>query len=185
MGLNSNPRYEYPQVADFFQDRLNARVAVFERLTDDTLVLVADSYEAPAELAGDPILLEAARTGSPVRGRTERDGREFAVLAAPALDRPGTYVLLAAPLADRLSAINVVRRDLLIFGGIALAVSWLVGALAGRHTRRIRRLESAAADRGRRSRGAYRGRGQRRGGRAGPGPRSHAGSARAPRPGAP
>ena len=145
VGLNSNPRYEYPQVADFFQDRLNARVAVFERLTDDTLVLVADSYEAPAELAGDPILLEAARTGSPVRGRTERDGREFAVLAAPAPDRPGTYVLLAAPLADRLSAINVVRRDLLIFGGIALAVSWLVGALAaGRHTRRIRRLESAA-----------------------------------------
>ena len=145
VGLNSNPRYEYPQVADFFQDRLNARVAVFERLTDDTLVLVADSYEAPAELAGDPILLESARTGSPVRGRTERDGREFAVLAAPAPDRPGTYVLLAAPLADRLSAINVVRRDLLIFGGIALAASWLVGALAaGRHTRRIRRLESAA-----------------------------------------
>jgi signal transduction histidine kinase len=145
VGLNSNPRFEYPQVADFFQDRLNARVAVFERLTDDTLVLVADSYEAPAELTSDPILLEAARTGSLVQGRSERDGREFAVVAAPAPDRPGTYVLLAAPLADRLSAINVVRRDLLIFGGIALAASWIVGALfANRHTRRIRRLESAA-----------------------------------------
>ena len=84
VGLNSNPRYEYPQVADFFQDRLNARVAVFERLTDDTLVLVADSYEAPAELAGDPILLEAARTGL-TSARAHRAGwPEFAVLAAPA-----------------------------------------------------------------------------------------------------
>ena len=187
VGLNSNPRFEYPQVADFFQDRLNARVAVFERLTDDTLVLVADSYEAPAELAGDPILLESARTGSPVRGRTERDGREFAVLAAPAPDRPGTYVLLAAPLADRLSAINVVRRDLLIFGGIALAASWLVGALAaGRHTRRIRRLESAAE---RIAAGDLEApivaEGNDEVAELARGPRSHARSARAPRPGAP
>ena len=79
-------------MADFFQDRLNARVAVFERLTDDSLVLVADSYEAPAELTSDPILLERPRhRDTPVRGRTERDGREFAVLAAPApTGRAGT-----------------------------------------------------------------------------------------------
>ena len=151
--------------------RLNARVVVFERLTDDTLVLVADSYEAPAELAGDPILLESARTGSPVRGRTERDGREFAVLAAPAPDRPGTYVLLAAPLADRLSAIDVVRRDLLIFGGIALAASWLVGALAAAPLHPADpRLESAAE---RIAAGDFEAPivadGQGRGGRAGPG----------------
>jgi signal transduction histidine kinase len=144
IGLGSNDRVYYPRVADTFQNQLNARVAVFERLSEDTLVLVADSYEAPAELAENAILLEAASTESLVRGRREVNGREFAEVAAPVPDVPGTYVLLSAPLADRLSAINVVRRDLLIFGGLALATCWLVGVLAAlRLTRRIRRLESA------------------------------------------
>jgi signal transduction histidine kinase len=144
IGLRSNQRLAYPRVADTFEDQLNARVAVFEPLTDDSLVLVADSYEAPAELADAPILLEAARTGKAVRGRSERGGREFAEVAAPAPSLPGTYMLLSAPLANRLSAVTVVRRDLLIFGGVALAASWIVGAVAAtRLTRRIRRLESA------------------------------------------
>ena len=144
IGLRSNPRYEWPSVANTFEDQLNARVAVFERLTDDSFVLVADSYESPAELTSDPILLAAAARDTPVRGRTERDGREFAEIAAQAPSLPGRYILLSAPLADRLSAVTVVRRDLLIFGGLALVTCWLVGALAAlRLTRRIRRLESA------------------------------------------
>jgi signal transduction histidine kinase len=54
-------------------------------------------------------------------------------------------VLLSAPLAPRLSAVGVVRRDLILFGGVALAASWIVGALASlKLTRRIRRLEHAA-----------------------------------------
>ncbi len=86
------------------------------------------------------------------------------MLAAPAPDSAG-HVRAArrAPLADRLSAVDVVRRDLLIFGGIALAASWLVGALAARppHPADPPARVGGRADRGRGLRGAHRGRGQR------------------------
>ena len=54
-------------------------------------------------------------------------------------------MLVSAPLDDALANVSLVRRSLLVAGGVALAISWLVGYLiAWFFTRRIRRLESAA-----------------------------------------
>ena len=54
-------------------------------------------------------------------------------------------MLVSAPLDDVLANVSLVRRSLLVAGGVALAISWLVGYLiAWFFTRRIRRLESAA-----------------------------------------
>ncbi len=131
--------------AGLLDSQVNARVAVLGELSGTTLVPVADSRSslAATDLVNNEVALAAARSNAPAQGRTQRDGREFAEVARPIGE---DYVLLvSAPLADRLSAVDVVRRDLLLFGGVALAASWLVGALAAlKFARRIRRLEVAA-----------------------------------------
>ena len=132
-------------VAGLLDSQVNARVAVFGELSRTTLVPVADSRSSltATDLVNNEVALAAARANAPAQGRTQRDGREYAEVARPI---GSEYVLLvSAPLADRFSAVDVVRRDLLIFGGVALAASWLVGALAAlKFARRIRRLEVAA-----------------------------------------
>jgi signal transduction histidine kinase len=131
--------------AGLLDSQVNARVAVLGELSGTTLVPVADSRSSltATDLVNNEVALAAARSNAPAQGRTQRDGREFAEVARPI---GSDYVLLvSAPLADRLSAVDVVRRDLLLFGGVALAASWLVGALAAlKFARRIRRLEGAA-----------------------------------------
>jgi signal transduction histidine kinase len=136
---------ESQRLAGVLDSQVNARVAVLGELSPTTLVPVADSRSslAATDLVNNEVALAAARANAPAQGRTQRDGREFAEVARPIGEN---YVLLvSAPLADRLSAVDVVRRDLLLFGGVALAASWLVGALAAlKFARRIKRLEVAA-----------------------------------------
>ncbi len=135
------------QATILFQQQLNARVVVYQPLGANELSVYADSSQLPPEdVQNDRFARAAAETGRSAQGRVERGGQAFAELARPVDPSGSTLILLlSAPLADRLSAIEVVRRDILIFGGVALAVSWLVGALAAlKFTRRIGRLEAAA-----------------------------------------
>ncbi len=143
--MRGTPQTSWQRIATSFDHSLNARVAIFGRLEGNTFLNLADSFGTPDDLQGDPILHAAIANGRTARGRVERDGREFAEVAAHAVGVGGAYVLIAAPVGDPLSAVTVVRRDLLIFGGVALAASWLLGALlALKFTSRLRRLEDAA-----------------------------------------
>jgi signal transduction histidine kinase len=125
-------------------EALGVRVSVLERLTENQLQHLADSrFIDVGDLSSDPIALQAANSELAASGRVERDGRKFAEAALP-IDG-NRVVLVSAPLDDALSNVNLVRRSLLIAGGISLAISWLIGYLiAWFFTRRIRRLETAA-----------------------------------------
>jgi signal transduction histidine kinase len=139
----SSDRDTLGNVVGFASTQLNARVVVFAQL-GGTWIPVADSTPLSSEdVAADAVVGEVARTSARAEGRVLRAGQEFAEVAVPISNQ--AILLLSAPLADRLAVIDVVRRDVLIFGGIALAVSWLVGTLAAlKLTRRIGRLEVAA-----------------------------------------
>lgn len=144
-------RSQYQGLADTFSVQLNARVVVYEALAPPALAVIADSRPGPADGVGsDRIAVASSESGQVEHGRVNRGAQEFAEVARPAVSggqqvEPVTTLLVSQPLAERLSAVSVVRRDILIFGGVALAVSWLVGALAAlKLTRRIQRLEVAA-----------------------------------------
>jgi signal transduction histidine kinase len=121
-----------------------ARVTVLRRLTGDQLQNLADSrINNVGDLSVDPVALEALNNGVATSGRVRRGGGEYAEAAFPV--DANRVVLVSAPLGDVLANVDLVRRSLLIAGGVALAISWLVGYLiAWYFTRRIRRLESAA-----------------------------------------
>jgi signal transduction histidine kinase len=125
-------------------EALGVRISVFERLTANQLQHLADSrFIDVGDLSNDPVALEVANSGLASSGRVTRDGAHYAEAALP-IDG-GRVVLVSAPLDDALSNVNLVRRSLLIAGGVSLAISWLVGYLiAWFFTRRIRRLEAAA-----------------------------------------
>ena len=145
--LASNSPFEYQSIAQEFEDQLNARVVIYQVLGSGTTVPVADSNAVRSDdLSADRVVAAALAGQRTARGRLQRDGREYAEVAAPVESGLGTSILLlSAPLADRLSAVDVVRRDLLIYGGVAIVVSSLVGVLvAFRLTRRIGRLDAAA-----------------------------------------
>ena len=61
------------------------------------------------------------RRGTLQRGTVERDGRRFAEVALPA-DQTGSVILLSDSLADPLSSLDLVERQLLVAGLIGLAV---------------------------------------------------------------
>jgi signal transduction histidine kinase len=133
------------ELARALDSQVNARVAVLGELSATTLVPLADSRSplTAKDLVNNPIALEAAESNAPASGRTIREGQEYAEVARPI--GPDAVLLLSAPLSDQLSAVDVVRRDILLFGGVALAASWLVGAFAAlKFAGRIRRLEVAA-----------------------------------------
>jgi signal transduction histidine kinase len=125
-------------------EALSIRVSLLERLTANQLVNLVDSrFIDVGDLSNDPVALRAADTKLAASGRVTRDGAQFAEAAWP-IDG-NRVVLVSAPLDDALANVNVVRRSLLIAGGVSLAISWLAGYLiAWIFTRRIRRLETAA-----------------------------------------
>ena len=120
------------------------RVSVLQQVTEGQLQNLADSrINNVGDLSVDPVALEAASSGLATSGRADRDGEQYAEAAFP-VDQ-NRVVLVSAPLDDALANVSLVRRSLLVAGGVALAISWLVGYLiAWFFTRRIRRLESAA-----------------------------------------
>jgi signal transduction histidine kinase len=125
-------------------EALGVRISVLQLTSEDQLLNIADSRLNNVENLGtDAIALQSVNSGLAGSGRVSRDGEEFAEAAFP-LDED-EVVLVSAPLDDVLSNVNLVKRSLLIAGGVSLAISWLVGYLiAWFFTRRIRRLETAA-----------------------------------------
>jgi signal transduction histidine kinase len=124
-------------------EAVNARVVVFHRLTDTTLLNVADSRGViSSDVADDPVAWAAVASGR-ASGRVTRNGAEFAEVAT--LIDADTIVLLSANLNDVLATVRTVRRSIIVAGIVSLFVSWIVGYLAAwAYTRRLRRLEVAA-----------------------------------------
>ncbi|HEY7198169.1 MAG TPA: HAMP domain-containing sensor histidine kinase [Gaiellaceae bacterium] len=123
--------------------RYDTRVTVLTPLSPTALGFFADSTPLQSsELTHDPVALQTLRTGKPARDRVERGDRSFAEVAFPVGD---AIVLLSAPLGDVLRSFDLMRRSLLIAGGLALLVAAFVayGAAWGL-TRRLRSLETAA-----------------------------------------
>ncbi len=59
--------------------------------------------------------------------------------------RVGDVIVYSSPVSDILHSVNVVRRQILIAGGVALLIALIVGYLVARAlTLRVRRLERAA-----------------------------------------
>jgi signal transduction histidine kinase len=139
----SNPLV-YQDIVVVLAANANARVVVFDRLTETSLRPIADSSGLRStDVQDDRIALEAAISGTRESGRVERGDREYAEVA----DRIGatTVVLLSSPLNDALANVRLVQRSLLIAGALALLVAWIAGYVAAwRFSRRIRRLERAA-----------------------------------------
>jgi signal transduction histidine kinase len=140
----ADPFRGYQNLVSFFGSSLNARVVIFDRLNESTLLALDDSSGLrSADVQRDPVALETARTGLPASGRVTRGDHEFAEVAMPA--GPTRVVLLSASLRDALANVNLVQKSLLLSGLAALLVSWAAGYLAAwRFSRRIRRLERAA-----------------------------------------
>ena len=130
----------------------NARVTVLGVRAGETgpepEFVVADSeLERTAVL---PSYLPAATAASAgrVASGVERIGGERvgeSAVALPAEGEPRWIAVLSAPLGDVDENVDLIRRQILIAGAIAIAAATLIGYFAaGAHSRRLRRLENAA-----------------------------------------
>jgi len=130
---------------------VDARVAILDILAETGPLApvaepIADSSldERSSDLEQDPIVLLAYRRGRLARGIVTRRGQQYAEVAAPVQGLP-SVVLLASPLRAQLQSVSVVRRRLLVAGGVSIVFAVLVGYGAARlFARRLRRLEQAA-----------------------------------------
>jgi signal transduction histidine kinase len=89
----------------------------------------------------------AARTGQLRTGTARAPTGTVAEAAYPTVSQGGVndVIVYSSPISDVLHSVNVVRRQILIAGGIALLLSLLLGYLVARAlTRRVKRLEVAA-----------------------------------------
>jgi signal transduction histidine kinase len=124
---------------------LNARVVVFnlENETPALLVPYADSNEAGySDVVNDPVAFDAIRLQTLARGVVTRRGQEYAEVAYPI---GASVVMLSSPLHDQLQVVSVVRKRVLVAGGLAILFAVLLGyGGASLFARRIRRLEAAA-----------------------------------------
>jgi len=124
----------------------NSRVAVLTPLSDGVARVIADSRQSDssADLQRDAVALRAALGLIDVRDTVSREGERFAEIAF-ALDYSGAVLLFSAPLGDTLANVDLVRRRVLVSGGIALVIALILGyGGASLFARRIRRLERAA-----------------------------------------
>ncbi len=122
---------------------IGARVAIFS--PPPLLEPVADSnLSTSVDIQNDPIAAEAAVSTGIVTGTTTRLGTPFSE-AALSLGAGQPILLLSAPLNSAFESVAVVRRRVLIAGGLATVFAMVLGyALAALFARRIRRLETAA-----------------------------------------
>jgi two-component system OmpR family sensor kinase len=110
--------------------------------------VVADSeVERTAVLPSYVAATSAAATGTPTSAVELVDGRKLGETAIP-LSRnggPRWVAVLSTPLGEVENNVAVIKRQILIAGGIAIAAALLAGWFAaGAHSRRLRRLERAA-----------------------------------------
>jgi signal transduction histidine kinase len=111
-----------------------------------TVTPYADSFQTTndADLVDDPVALSALNSGALARGTAVHGGKTDAEVAAR-ISADGPVVLFASSLDEQLQTVAVVRRRVLIAGGLAAVFAALLGyAGAAAFGRRIRRLESAA-----------------------------------------
>ncbi len=132
--------------ADKWAPAVNARIVVYDVQNNVPLNLqpVADSADEAdsSDMENDRVATQAVDRKTLARGTVERSGQQFAEAAYPI---NGSVVLLSAPLHDQLRTVAVVRRRVLIAGGVAFGFALLIGyAGAARLASRIRRLEGAA-----------------------------------------
>jgi signal transduction histidine kinase len=123
--------------------RHDARVVVLTPLGTGSLLVFGDSTLARSDVfAQDPVALRSLGSGGLERGRVERSGRSFAEVAFPVA---GAVVVLSAPLGDVLESFDLLRKSLLVAGGVALLAAAVLAYLAAWGlTRRLRQLEAAA-----------------------------------------
>ena len=140
----SNPELRTLYVSEM-APKVDARVVILDLLSDSgPLEPMADSSldQQSSDLERDPVATAAYRSGRLARGVVTRDGDGFAEVASPV---ETSVVLLVAPLHAQLQTVDVVRRRLLVAGGIATLFAVLVGyGGASLFARRLRRLEEAA-----------------------------------------
>jgi signal transduction histidine kinase len=126
---------------------VNARILILDIADPASLPLLqADSQQVlgAAETFDDPLAVRALQRQAPQSGRLEVRDRPLAEAAAPIPEQPAV-VVLRSPLDDTLANVELVRRRLLVAGGIALVFSLVIGyGAAYLFARRVRRLERAA-----------------------------------------
>jgi signal transduction histidine kinase len=123
---------------------VQARVVIFSILQDQLFIFGDSNTTSSLDVQRDPVALQARRTRQIERGTVERRGREFAEVAVP-IEDAGVVILLSDSLADPLSSLKLIERQLVIAGLIGLLFAAVVGyAAAAAHARRIRRLERVA-----------------------------------------
>jgi signal transduction histidine kinase len=136
---------------DFFESAsttANARVVLLRPLSrvPPELSVVGDSRggRSSADVREDRLAKLTSGDLVPRRSTVSRNGERFAEVTYP-VGRDGTVLLLAASLDRALGDVSVVKRRLLIAGGVALALALVVGyAGSWVFARRIRQLERAA-----------------------------------------
>jgi signal transduction histidine kinase len=138
--------YLVQQTAQNTSDATNTRVVVYTRLSEDSASVVADSGEDSSEVANDPVAIRAFNGFTPEEGVVERSGRRYAEIAYPySLGTNARVALFSASLEDTLANVELVKRRVLIAGGVALLVAALLGyGGASYFAGRIQRLERAA-----------------------------------------
>ena len=141
----------FPNDPDFFESAAttaNARVVLLRPLSRVPLELsvAGDSCGgcSSEEVREDPLATRTSRDLAPRRSTVSRNGERFAEVAHP-VGRDGRVLLLSASLDRALGDVSVVKRRLLIAGGLALTFALVVGyAGSWVFARRLRRLERAA-----------------------------------------
>jgi signal transduction histidine kinase len=142
---------EFPNDPDFFESastNANARVVLLRPLSRVPLELnvVGDSLggRSSADVREDPLATRTSRDLVPRRSTVSRNGERFAEVTVP-VGRDGTVLLLSASLDRALGDVSLVKRRLLLAGGVVLALVFVVGyAGSWVFARRLRRLERAA-----------------------------------------
>ena len=141
-GAASGP-VAYREAVDDADTNLNARVVIFRRLDEDSLIPIDDSRESEGSVTGDPVVERAAASFLTQSGRVERGGREYAEAALAV--GPDHVVLLATSLDDALANVRLVRRSVIVAGLVALLAAAAAAYVAAIGlTGRLRRLQSAA-----------------------------------------
>jgi two-component system, OmpR family, sensor kinase len=126
----------------------NSRVVLMKPLSRKpwTLNVLQDSQGdgGSGEVRDDPLASDTAKDFKPRSSTVSRGGERFAEVTVP-VGNDGTVLLLSASLDRALNDVGLVKRRLLIAGGVVLALVFVLGyAGSWVFARRIRRLERAA-----------------------------------------
>jgi signal transduction histidine kinase len=137
-----------PDVFESASTTANARVVLLRQLSRAPLQMsvIGDSRggRSSADVLDDPLVTGTSRDLAVRRSTVSRSGERFAEVTIP-VGRDGTVLLLSASLDRALGDVGLVKRRLLIAGGVVLVLVFVVGyAGSWVFARRLRRLERAA-----------------------------------------